>query len=51
MIYLLMLEGKFPRPVKIGRSKAVAWLASEIAAWQRQRVAARDDDALKAAAR
>jgi prophage regulatory protein len=45
-IYDLMSEDppRFPRPVKPGgeNAKAVAWLASEIAAWQRQKVAARD---------
>ena len=45
-IYDLMAESppRFPRPVKIGgeRAKAVAWLASEVSAWQRERVAARD---------
>jgi prophage regulatory protein len=44
-IYDLMAEQppQFPRPVKITeRGKAVAWLASEIAQWQRDRVAQRD---------
>jgi prophage regulatory protein len=45
-IYDLMAEAppRFPRPVKIGgeRAKAVAWLASEVSAWQRERIAARD---------
>ncbi|WP_342728867.1 AlpA family transcriptional regulator [Bradyrhizobium sp. B097] len=43
-IYLLMAEASFPKPVKLNGEggKAVAWLASEIAEWQRQRVAARD---------
>ena len=45
-IYDLMAEEppRFPRPVKIGgeRAKAVAWLASEIVAWQLERIAARD---------
>jgi predicted DNA-binding transcriptional regulator AlpA len=45
-IYDLMAENppRFPRPVKIGgeKAKAVAWLASEVSAWQRERVAARD---------
>jgi predicted DNA-binding transcriptional regulator AlpA len=36
---------RFPRPVKPGgeNAKAVAWLASEIAAWQREKIAARDN--------
>jgi prophage regulatory protein len=43
-IYDLMAEDRFPRPVKPGgqNAKAVAWLASEISAWQRQKVAERD---------
>jgi prophage regulatory protein len=45
-IYDLMSEDppRFPRPVKPGgeNAKAVAWLASEVAAWQREKVAARD---------
>lgn len=46
-IYNLMSEDppQFPRPVKPGgeNAKAVAWLASEIAAWQREKIAARDN--------
>jgi predicted DNA-binding transcriptional regulator AlpA len=45
-IYDLMSEDppRFPRPVKPGgeNAKAVAWLASEVAAWQRLKVAERD---------
>ena len=43
-IYDLMSEDppRFPRPVKIGSGKAVAWPASEVAQWQRERMAARD---------
>jgi len=39
-IYRDMAEGRFPKAVKIGRgpTASVAWLASEIAAWQRARV-------------
>jgi prophage regulatory protein len=37
----LVAEGKFPRPIKIG-ARAVGWLESEIAAWQQERIAARD---------
>jgi prophage regulatory protein len=46
-IYDLMAESppRFPRPVKIGgeRAKAVAWLASEVSAWQRERITARNE--------
>jgi prophage regulatory protein len=41
-IYAMMAEGKFPRQVKILNSKSVAWLGSEIEAWQQAQVAARD---------
>jgi prophage regulatory protein len=45
-IYDLMAEDppRFPRPVKPGgeNAKAVAWLASEVAAWQRKKIAERD---------
>ncbi|WP_338688708.1 AlpA family transcriptional regulator [Bradyrhizobium sp. 26S5] len=43
-IYDLMSQEPpaFPRPVKIGYGKAVAWPASEVAQWQRDRMAARD---------
>ena len=45
-IYDLMGEDppRFPRPVKPGgeNAKAVAWLASEISSWQRQKVAQRN---------
>jgi prophage regulatory protein len=48
-IYDLMSEDppRFPRPVKPGgeNAKAVAWLASEVAAWQREKIAARDNSA------
>lgn len=40
-IYEKMDEGDFPRPVKTG-VRAVAWVESEIADWQRQRIAERD---------
>jgi prophage regulatory protein len=44
-LYLLISENRFPKPVKINGEggKAVAWLSSEIAEWQRQRIAARDN--------
>ena len=36
-IYLRMSEGSFPRQVNLG-SRAVGWLASEVAAWMDQRI-------------
>jgi prophage regulatory protein len=40
-IYAMMAEGRFPRPVKVG-ARAVAWLESEIDAYQDACIAERD---------
>jgi prophage regulatory protein len=40
-IYDDIRAGKFPKPVPIG-APAVAWVESEIDAWIKQRIAARD---------
>ena len=42
-LYEMMESGKFPRPVKPNDDRAVRWLASEIADWQKARIAARDN--------
>ncbi|HMP11180.1 AlpA family transcriptional regulator [Hydrogenophaga sp.] len=39
LIYQLIREGKFPRPVKIG-TRAVAWTESSIDQWQAERQSA-----------
>ena len=31
-IYMMMSEGRFPRPIKIGR-RAVGWRASDVEQW------------------
>jgi predicted DNA-binding transcriptional regulator AlpA len=36
--YRLISEGKFPKPVKLGRSSR--WLKSEVEAWLAERIAA-----------
>ncbi len=41
-IYEQMTEGVFPKPVRIGL-RAVAWVDSEVAKWQRKRIAERDE--------
>lgn len=41
VIYAMVADGKFPKPVPISAG-AVAWSESEIAAWQRSRIEARD---------
>ncbi len=43
-IYEKMALGKFPKPVPLSGG-AVAWLESEIVAWQRARIAERDQKA------
>ena len=43
-IYEKMDEGDFPRPVKTG-VRAVAWVESEIADWNQERIAERDEAA------
>lgn len=43
-IYELIERGQFPRGVKIA-PKAVAWPAADIAAWQADRIAARNQAA------
>jgi prophage regulatory protein len=40
-VYREVKFGRFPRPVKLGPA-TTAWLLSEILAWQRARIAARD---------
>ena len=42
MIYLLIERKQFPAPLKILGARSSAWLASEVSAWQQQRIAARD---------
>jgi prophage regulatory protein len=44
-IYELMAAGKFPKPVPLTGGQAVAWIESEIIAWQKHRIAAREDRA------
>lgn len=41
-IYKMMLEGDFPRPVRVG-PMAVRWRASDIAAWMESRPVARGE--------
>lgn len=40
-LYELMARGTFPKPIRLG-ARAVGWLETEIVAWQRARVAERD---------
>jgi prophage regulatory protein len=40
-IYENVAKGQFPKPIKLS-SKSVGWLESEIADWQKARIAARD---------
>lgn len=38
MIYKLIKEGKFPKPVQLG-ARAVAWVDEEVEAWIQERIA------------
>ena len=40
-LYEDMAQGTFPQAVKVGK-RAVGWLEDEVAAWQADRIAARD---------
>ena len=40
-LYEWMAAGSFPKPIKIG-PRAVAWVLSELEAFERQRIAERD---------
>jgi prophage regulatory protein len=40
-LYKEVQEGAFPKPVKIG-PRSVAWLESDIAKWQAERIEERD---------
>jgi prophage regulatory protein len=42
----LIAEGRFPRPVKLS-ARRKAWLADEIARWQAERIAQRDETVAK----
>jgi prophage regulatory protein len=41
-IYLLMQNGKFPKPVRIG-GRAVAWPEADVEAWLNARLAEREE--------
>ena len=40
--YLLMKQGKFPKPVKLYGSRAGAWVESELIAWNQARLDERE---------
>lgn len=43
-IYLWMKENRFPKAIKVGE-RSVAWIATEIDAWMKGRINARDEQA------
>ena len=47
-IYRWVAAGVFPRPIRVGDNTS-AWIESEVAAWQRDRIAARDAERGEAA--
>jgi predicted DNA-binding transcriptional regulator AlpA len=44
--YKLIKDGKFPKPIKLGRSSR--WLESEVEAWLQQRITDSGADAMQA---
>ena len=38
-LYALVAKGRFPKPIKLGE-RAVAWLESDVEAWQAEKLAA-----------
>ena len=42
-LYGLMSEGRFPRPLRVGK-RAVRWLESDIETWLQERIAERDQE-------
>lgn len=41
-IYRLIQAGKFPKPLKVLGERVAVWPESEVAEWQRERLAERD---------
>ena len=48
-LYTLMSEGRFPRPLKVGK-RAVRWVESEVVEWLDERKQARDQEREEATA-
>jgi prophage regulatory protein len=44
-LYRLVREGKFPRPIRLGGGKAVAWLESDVDAYMNARIQASRESA------
>lgn len=40
-LYELMERGEFPRPIRLS-ARTVAWIETEVLAWQKARIAERD---------
>jgi predicted DNA-binding transcriptional regulator AlpA len=43
-LYRAMSEGRFPLPIKTGKSR-VSWLVRDVVAWQQERIRERDERA------
>lgn len=43
-LYERIKKGDFPKPIKLS-AKSVGWLETEVAAWQKSRIASRDGGA------
>jgi prophage regulatory protein len=42
-LYKMIRAGQFPKPVKPNDDRMVRWIRSEVAYWQKARIAARDN--------
>jgi prophage regulatory protein len=40
-------DPSFPKPIRLGKGRAVGWIESEIIAWQQKRIAERDKPAAR----
>jgi predicted DNA-binding transcriptional regulator AlpA len=40
--YNWISENRFPKPIKIGEGRAVAWIEEEVCAWQQEQIRQRD---------
>ncbi|MFC6671824.1 helix-turn-helix transcriptional regulator [Marinobacterium aestuariivivens] len=37
-LYLRIQQGEFPKPIKLGNSRSVAWVESEVQDWVQQQI-------------
>ena len=44
-VHQLMIEGRFPKSIKLCGKRSSGWVLSEVQEWVQQRLASRDQDA------